>query len=293
MGSICETTTTLWVREPRTFEGYGVTEHLPYLELGVDIDPITLFFVSGCESIIQTGSLATIPKPAHPLILDGLSINSHRLFGPQPRTAVYVAIWEFHLGPLVGDLSIPEISALQRVAQAFAVNFKDSDNSLSDDYAIPTDADVTLLSVTMESLEVNVWSNSTVVNITLQQGLSLKLDDHAGEGWLSHVDIDMPEVELKGLVPVDETEQEYLEVVGLTAGAGIGFGKTAKDWETQMHKQRKYLAEQDLPTRRCVFLYNTPSNGGGALSSLLVRLDRLRLSRLAFRSGASDIPSPA
>jgi hypothetical protein len=180
-----------------------------------------------------------------------------------------VAIWEFHLGPLVGDLSIPQISALQRVAQAFAVNFKDSDNSLSDDYAIPTDPDVTFLSVTMESLEVNVWSNNTVVNIALRQGFSLKLDDHAGEGWLSHIDIDVPEVELKGLVPVDEAEQEYLEVVALTAGAGIGLGRTAKDWEGKMRKQHKFLAEQDSTTRRCAFLYGSQVNTSSRLPPLL------------------------
>lgn len=228
------------------------------------MDPITLSFVSDCGSIIQSGRVASAAqKSTHSLILDGLSINSHRLFGPQPRTAVYVAIWEFHLGALVGDLSIPQVSALQRVAQAFAVNFKDSDNSLSEDYAIPTDPDVTFLSVTMESLEVNVWSNSTVVNATLQRGLSLKLDDYAGEGWLSHVDIDIPEVELKGLVPVDETEQEYLEVVALSAGVGIGLGKTAKDWETKSQKQRKFLAEQDTTTRRCVFLYGSQDISSG------------------------------
>ena len=100
------------------------------------------------------------------------------------------------------------------------------------------------------------------------RGLALKLDDQAADGWLSHIDIDVPELKLRGLVPREGNSDEYLEVVGVSGGLALSVGNTAQNWQEKEAAQKAFVQFQDLPTSRCCFLYNTKANPGSGKDQL-------------------------
>ena len=91
-----------------------------------------LFIDSKC-----TDSFSIPPQ----LISQGLDITAHRLFGPQPRTATYLCIWEIHIGQLKSSLSASEAFLLGAVGDAFGLNFADVPNAPAAEYTPPLDPD--------------------------------------------------------------------------------------------------------------------------------------------------------
>jgi hypothetical protein len=75
------------------------------------------------------------------MILPGVDITANRLFGPQPRTATYVCIWEVHLGSFKAVLSAWEARVLLAAGNAFRLNFKDSVNAPAVEFAVPVEPD--------------------------------------------------------------------------------------------------------------------------------------------------------
>lgn len=71
----------------------------------------------------------------------GINITANRLFGPQPRTATYVCLWEIHLGPIKSALSAAEATLLAAAGNAFRVNFVDHANSPATEFLPPIDPD--------------------------------------------------------------------------------------------------------------------------------------------------------
>jgi hypothetical protein len=71
----------------------------------------------------------------------GIDITANRLFGPQPRTATYVCIWEVHLGSFRASLSAWEARVFAATGDAFRMNFKDSVNAPAAEYAVPVEPD--------------------------------------------------------------------------------------------------------------------------------------------------------
>lgn len=74
----------------------------------------------------------------------GLDITAHRLFGPQPRTATYVCIWEISLGAVKLLLSASGGRVLVAAGNAFRLNFADLPNAPAADYLPAVDPDSTL-----------------------------------------------------------------------------------------------------------------------------------------------------
>jgi hypothetical protein len=75
----------------------------------------------------------------------GLDITAHRLFGPQPRTATYVCIWEICLGAVKLLLSPSGGRVLVAAGDAFRLNFTDLPNAPATDYLPIVDPDSMLI----------------------------------------------------------------------------------------------------------------------------------------------------
>ena len=158
------------------------------------------------------------------------------------------------------DLAIPDFNALLRVGRAFALNYADKDNTLPADYSLPVDPDVTFLRVDMAGLDATVHSGEgTNVNLTLPHGLRLSLDDLAEDNWLSHIQVDVPDLHLAGQIIQDPDSAIWSEVVSADAGLVLQLGKTASDYTARQRQQVGFLIEQDSLTRRCPELYSGTS----------------------------------
>ena len=75
----------------------------------------------------------------------GLDITANRLFGPQPRTATYVCIWEIRLGGVKLLLSPFHGRVFIAAGNAFRLNFADLPNAPATDYLPFVDPDGALV----------------------------------------------------------------------------------------------------------------------------------------------------
>jgi hypothetical protein len=71
----------------------------------------------------------------------GVDITANRLFGPQPRTATYVCIWEINLGRVKAILCASEARLFAAAGNAFRLNFVDFLNAPAAEFLLPIDPD--------------------------------------------------------------------------------------------------------------------------------------------------------
>lgn len=177
------------------------------------------------------------------------------------------------------DMAIPDFNAVMRVARAFALNYADKDNALPVEYGLPVDPDVTFLRVDMAGIDANVYcAEASAVNLTMPGGLRLALDDLMADDWLSHVEMEVPEMQLAGQVMQDAESAIWSEVVSVDAGLSVASGKTSTAYSIKQEKQMDFLTEQDSLTGRCRKLYQ--GREGGLSSDSLSPMRALYLPAL-------------
>jgi hypothetical protein len=71
----------------------------------------------------------------------GLDITANRLFGPQPRTATYVCIWEIRVGAVKLLLSAFSGRVFVAAGNAFRLNHADLPNAPATEYLPAIDPD--------------------------------------------------------------------------------------------------------------------------------------------------------
>jgi hypothetical protein len=163
-------------------------------------------------------------------------------------------MWEFALGNLSADVTIPHFASLQRIARTFASNFVDEDNSVSRPIPAEPLPDVTFLCACLETVEVNVWSQDSAVVLAVPQGLAVKFNDYISEGALSRVVMDSQSVQARGLVQT--SAEHWLEVTSVEFGIAVNVATSESAWKLKEMEQQRFLAEQDIETGRCSFLYS-------------------------------------
>ena len=81
------------------------------------------------------------PRRQPVLLIGGIDIVANRLFGPLPRTATYLCIWEINVGAVSGTLSASDAKMLGAVGDSFRLHFVDHVNAPADDFMPPLDPD--------------------------------------------------------------------------------------------------------------------------------------------------------
>ena len=71
----------------------------------------------------------------------GIDITANRLFGPQPKTATYVCLWEIAIGDVKASMSAREAIPLVAAANFFRLNFVDLVNAPAEDFLPNIDPD--------------------------------------------------------------------------------------------------------------------------------------------------------
>jgi hypothetical protein len=75
------------------------------------------------------------------MLSSGLRITANRLFGPPPRNATYLCLWDFEIGAVRGFCSPTFLFHLNSVQKVFGVNFADAENAPAAYYSPPLDPD--------------------------------------------------------------------------------------------------------------------------------------------------------
>lgn len=189
------------------------------------------------------------------LNISELDIVANRLFGPKPHAATYVCMWEIIIGDVQGVLSPKQVGKLMTVLHTFGVNFKDEANAPAQEFLPETYPDVTFLKLRLESLSVNVETESVAVIFSLPQGSQLSLNDLPTQTAGGMISVIVAACEVKSLLKGSMDGQTWLEAGTTSLDVAIDVYSRPFDWRRKADRQLDFIKTQDASTRRVQFIY--------------------------------------
>ncbi|KAF8070507.1 hypothetical protein FPV67DRAFT_1756074, partial [Lyophyllum atratum] len=182
--------------------------------------------------------------------IDGLDITAHRLFGPQPRTATYICIWEIHLGRVRSLLSASEGILLAAAGNAFRLNFADLANAPALQYLPPIDPDVTFVKFSLKSVDVTWQAGRAALAITLPTGIKANSNDLGGRYHRKVTSLSIADIYVKVLIAPSLHGHRWLETMELSADVHLDIYSAPPGFRDVAQSQIAYVEEQDRLTGR-------------------------------------------
>ncbi|GJE95456.1 hypothetical protein PsYK624_116400 [Phanerochaete sordida] len=228
--------------------------HEYFMELALNVDTITGSIHKSClEDLRHARELQRNAKET--IVLDGLDIVAHRLFGPQPHTATYLCIWDIRVDRVMVHLSSIESKILSAASNAFALNFTDPLNAPAPEYDIPADPDVTFLKIALGEVAVIWQADRAALEFRLPNGLRVDNNDLAGKLYSKVTSLRIPDASLKLLLANDAVSNGWHEAGSAELDADIDIYSAPLGWRERAQAQAEFLAAQDGHTCRALFLY--------------------------------------
>ncbi|KAI0699566.1 hypothetical protein BC835DRAFT_1412549 [Cytidiella melzeri] len=261
--------------------------HEYYMEVTLNIDSIATSVTAHCpEDVHAAWAIQRSAKEV--LIVDGLDIVAHRLFGPMPRTSTYFCVWEFHVGKVAGCLDALEARTIMAAGRQFELNFTDPMNAPAQEYDIPTDPDVTFLKVAVDQFNL-VWHvDNAAAELSLPKGLRLDFNDLAGKSHKSVTSVRVPQASVKLLLSRAAEMNDWHEAMNVLLDLNVDLYSAPTGWMKKAQAQAEFLVAQDSYTERVMFLYkpdqalpfDTLATGRGLLDTDFF-LPQVRIPRLS------------
>ncbi|KAL0956539.1 hypothetical protein HGRIS_002680 [Hohenbuehelia grisea] len=259
--------------------------HDYYMDMSLNMDTISGFFVDNFQEKVSR-KLFSLAEKASSVVIDGINIVADRLFGPQPRTATYVCIWEVQVGAVKGILSAWDGQILVAALNAFRLNYIDAANAPAAEDLSPADPDITFLKFALGNVDV-VWrANAAALALIVPTGLTINLNDQPGQYHRKVTSIRLPELQIKLL---HACKQSWTEVAAVSGDVYLDIYAVPHGWKDSALAQEKFVKEQDALTRRAARML-----GGAEISKVRhkggVYLPQPRIARP--RKANSDNASP-
>ncbi|KAG6911117.1 hypothetical protein DXG01_003857 [Tephrocybe rancida] len=209
-----------------------------------------------------------VPKSMLIVLILGLDITANRLFGPQPRTATYICIWEINLGATKALLSAAEGRLLAAAGNAFRLNFADALNAPADEYILPLDPDGMSSSLKLSCRVVSLGTTVTFVKFSLRafnmiwraghaalvidlpQGIKADSNDLGGRHHRKATSLQIAEICTKLLLTSSLHGGRWLEAMKFTADAYLDIYSAPYGYREKAQSQISYIEEQDRLTGR-------------------------------------------
>ncbi|KAJ7188161.1 hypothetical protein C8R46DRAFT_12137 [Mycena filopes] len=224
-----------------------------FMELSLNIGTVTGWIESDLPERITYARLKRRPKEL--IVIDGIDITAHRLFGPVPRTLTYVPIWEINVGAVKTVLCARDAMILSSTATAFRLNFADPSNAPAADYLLPEFPDLTFLKFSLAALDVTWRVEQAALLISLPNGLKAALDDSGGRYHRKLTSLRVPRVCIKFLLRSLTEHHRWLEVCELETDAYLDIYSSPPGWRAKAETQAAFVQEQDTPTRRAEAMF--------------------------------------
>ncbi|KAG5639402.1 hypothetical protein H0H81_002934 [Sphagnurus paluster] len=229
--------------------------HDHYMEMSLNIGSITGGLVSNYpEKITYRNSILHGVKKI--LQMDGIDITANRLFGPQPRTATYICIWEINFGPIKSLLSASEGRLLVGVGNAFRLNFADFPNAPAMEHLPPIDPDVTFVKLFIKALDLTWKAGDAALSISLPKGIKVDSNDLGGRYHRKTTGVKVPEISAKVLLASLLRGGRWLETLDFTADAYLDIYSAPRGFRDTAQAQIAYVEEQDRLTDRAQAVLN-------------------------------------
>ncbi|PPQ63980.1 hypothetical protein CVT24_009409 [Panaeolus cyanescens] len=231
--------------------------HDYYLDMSLNIDRVQAGF-----SEMDTRSLALSPgKRRMVMSIDGLDITANRLFGPKPRTATYLCIWEIRVGSVKTMMTIADLNRLLPISDAFRLNFIDVLNAPANDFALSVDPDVTFYKVAVQELTLTLKSGSAAVVVRLARGLKIDLNDLGTQLYSKITSLKVPSISVHTLLTSPAGRNVWLEALYIHSSIYVDIYSVPHDHCLTTRAQRIFIEEQDRPTMRAQQIFDALNSG--------------------------------
>ncbi|KAG6332933.1 hypothetical protein ID866_6159 [Astraeus odoratus] len=165
------------------------------------------------------------------LIIDGIDITAHRLFGPRPRTRTYTCVWEIDFGSVRARLSLLESQIIVAAIDTLRINYADLANAPSRDFCMAVDPDLTFVKFSLKSFNITIMAGIAAIDVHISRPLMLHTNDLQGQ--------------ICALVASGSSRRSWSEAIRLEFDSNIDLYKS----NIEGNDQSTYLRVQDL-TRR-------------------------------------------
>ncbi|KAI0633565.1 hypothetical protein C8Q77DRAFT_1157760 [Trametes polyzona] len=260
-----------------------------YMEMSLNVDTIGGRISEHCYNDSILSASTRNDNRREKIVIDGLDVIAHRLFGPRPATSTYVCIWEIRAGNVKAAINPYEAALLSSAGAAFGLNFSDPLNAPAKDYAIPSDPDVTFLKVQIDSVNMIWLADGAAAELALPAGLRLDMNDLAGKSYRKVTSVRVPEGAAKLLLASKQDRARWIEAADAQLSIDLDIYSAPPGWRESAQKQTNFIAEQDRITGRAKILYveeedpadsSTLRPGRGALDNDFY-LPQIRIPRMS------------
>ncbi|KAL8653572.1 MAG: hypothetical protein Q9210_002011 [Variospora velana] len=225
-----------------------------YMDLVVALSPIAISHASSPPS--QEQELVNVSETQ--VFIDGVEIRGHRLFGLPPSEPTYVCNWDFDIGAIIGECSIPFFKAFSSALQCFSFTFDDAENA-TQPLSVVEIYDVTFLRAHIELIRIWLEIDDAALLVTTQE-CDVNIDDWARSSFSQRLHVSLPTVavaiiDTKGLVS-DRSDREvrlrpyaYLE-----SALELSMLQRKVDFDMDCRLQQHHLILHDSRTGRTPWL---------------------------------------
>ncbi|KAL8817679.1 MAG: hypothetical protein Q9223_003534 [Gallowayella weberi] len=225
-----------------------------YMDLDVSFSPISI----GHASFPSSDWLDPIEVFEAQVFIDGLGVKGHRLFGLPPSEPTYVCNWDFDVGAITGECSIPFVKDLISALRCFSFTFEDAENALPP-VSIVEIHDVTMLRARLQS--VHVWLKTHEAALLLDLELcNIEYNDLAQESFSDRLNVHLASiavavVENNGIARDRDSQALQLRpCVYLESSLELSIFHRKPSFQLDRQLQQQHIVSHDARTVRTPWL---------------------------------------
>ncbi|OWB76337.1 hypothetical protein B5S32_g488 [[Candida] boidinii] len=232
-----------------------------YMDMQANFSPINTRLVENVneEEIFDTtaayGKLDENSRFKPEMLIDGLSIHGHRIFGLPPIEPTYYCRWDFVAGEILIDSCPLFLDGMIRAIKNLGYCYIDNENSLG----IPETVvdDVLNLSFTTPKCSIKLNNLDHIFSITLDE-LSVKLSDWCNFRYNARANLNIPSIVIESHNAQNPEEKLFYMETALKLTHFL----QKKNFAEKRDLQQKHIKTHDAPFHRCPFLLFESSRSG-------------------------------
>ncbi|KAL8849931.1 MAG: hypothetical protein Q9221_005110 [Calogaya cf. arnoldii] len=159
-----------------------------YMDLDISFSPLSMGHASFASSEWQDPTHVSEAQ----VFIDGVSIRGHRLFGLPPSEPTYVCNWDFDVGAVTGECSIPFFKDLSSALRCFSYTFDDAENALPPLFP-PEIHDVTMLRARLQHVHIWLQIDDAAVSLSTKP-CNIEYNDLAGSLFSERLHVYFPSI---------------------------------------------------------------------------------------------------
>ncbi|KAF8633289.1 hypothetical protein AX17_004464 [Amanita inopinata Kibby_2008] len=184
------------------------------------------------------------------LLIDGIDITAHRLFGPQPRAATYVCIWEIQLGQVRTIISASDARVLVAAGSAFRINFVDMVNAPSSEFLPRVEPDVTFYKISVRAFDATWKTDRAALSVLMTQGLKIDTNDLGSQFHQKLNSVRIPSITTRVLTSGKQERLPWLEAAAFESNVFLDVYMGPRRHKEHTRDQVSFILDQDRLTGR-------------------------------------------